>query len=240
MLPGASVKRLDGAQTKSQQICRRRGQFGIPERELVRRASRLLSGPVPGKAPQQAVPLLQDAPIARKCPKVGATRLANGHVQVSPPRARGPRDEIHILGGEVDGRELSYGVDRAYGPIVESHHFLERALTWFAESNTDLEVMDAVAPLEHSTKTGVRRNLQVNATIPMCDFTFGRRARGARRGEHRDRLEDRGFSAGVGADGAKPCRIDRQPDPAERAEFVQLEGTQTHQEGCRKGVSGRR
>src|SRR5688500_18962335 len=98
MLPGASVKRLDGAQTKSQQICRRRGQFGIPEREFAGPASRLLGSPIPGKAPEQAVPLLQAAPITRKCPKVGATRLANGHVQVSPPRARGPRDEIHILG----------------------------------------------------------------------------------------------------------------------------------------------
>jgi hypothetical protein len=239
-LPGASVKRLDGAHAESEQICRGRGQFGIPERELARWATRLLGGPIPGKAPQQAIPLLQNASIPRKCPQIGATRLTDGHVEVSSPRARRSRDEIHILGGEVDGRELANGVDRAYRSIVESHHFLERALTWFAESHTDLEVMDAIAPLELTAKAGIWRDLQVNSTVPMRDFPFRRRARGASRGEHCDRLEDRGFSAGIGANGAKACRVDRQLDPAERAEFVQLEHTQTHQDECREGVSGRR
>jgi hypothetical protein len=114
----------------------------------------------------------------------------------------------------VDGRELTDGIDRAYRPIVKSHHFLERAQTRFAEGDTDLEVMGPVAPLELSAEPGVRRNLQIITTVPVRDFPFRRSAGRASGGEHRDGFEDSRFSAGIWADGAKPGGVNRQRDLA--------------------------
>ena len=177
VMPCAGAKRLDGADAESQQVRCRRGQFGVPERELALRATGLRCGPIPSKAAQQAVPLFQDAPIPRERPEVGATRLANGDVQVPPPGAGSSRDEIDILRGEVDGCELPDGVDRAHRPIIESNHFLERTLTSFTQRDADLELMATVTPLELAAQAGIGWNRQVNAAVPVRDLALRRRAR---------------------------------------------------------------
>jgi hypothetical protein len=240
MVPGARAKCLDSANAESQEVRGRRGQLGVPKRELLRRATGVLAGPISGKTAQQTIPLFKDAPVPGKRAQIWATRLADGDVQISPARTGSSRDKIYVLRRKVNGRELPDGVDRAHRSFVESNHLLERALTSFTESDADLDLMNTVTPLEFSPQTGIWRNRQINTAVPVRDFTLCRRARRASRGEHRDRLEDRRFSAGIGADSAKPARVDRQYELPERAELVQLEGTQTHVGYCRKGVSGRR
>jgi hypothetical protein len=58
----------------------------------------------------------------------------------------------------VDGCELSDGVDRAHGSIIESNNFLERALPSLAQSQADLDLMDSVASLECPPESSIRRN----------------------------------------------------------------------------------
>ena len=122
----------------------------------------------------------------------------------------------------MDGRELTNGIDRAHRPIVKSNDFLERALTTVAKSYADLELMDTVVSLELSPKTGIGRNRQITSAVPVRDFTLSRRSGRPSRGQHGDRLQNCRFSAGIGANCAKPSRVDWQIEPAERAEFVQL------------------
>jgi hypothetical protein len=88
----------------------------------------------------------------------------------------------------MDGRELPNGVNGAHRLIIKSHHFLERALTSFTQSHADFNVMDSVASLEFSPESSVRRDCQINAAVPMGDFTLRRCARRASRGQHGDRF----------------------------------------------------
>jgi hypothetical protein len=140
----------------------------------------------------------------------------------------------------VDHCELPNGVDGPHGLIIKSNHFLERALTSLAQSDANLDLVDSVTSLEFASETSIRGHRQINAAVPIRNFSLGRRARGASRGQHRDGLKNRRFSAGVGANGAESGRFDGVNEPAERAEFVQLEDTQTHLVYCQEGVSGRR
>src|SRR5215210_3765116 len=165
-----------------------------------------MAGPIPRKAAQQTVPLLEDAPVPRKRTEVGTTRLAYGYVQVSAARAGSPRDQTNILGRKVYGSELSNGVNRSHRLFVKSNRFLERCLSSFSQSHTNFDAVDTVASLEFSPETSVRRNHQINATFPMRDFPLRCCTRRASRGEHCDRFEDRGFSARVGANSTKPSR----------------------------------
>ena len=77
----------------------------------------------------------------------------------------------------MDGCELPHGVDRAYRPIIESNHFLERTLTSFTQRDADLELMATVTPLELAAQAGIGWNRQVNAALPVRDLPLRRRAR---------------------------------------------------------------
>ena len=149
---------MDGSHAETQHIRGRGGEFSIPEWKLAQRPFSLLRGPIPGKAAQQAVPLLEDMTISRQCPEIGSARLADGHIEISPARAGRSGDKTDILWREVDGCELSDGVHRAHGSIIESNNFLERALPSLAQSQADLDVMDSVASLECPPESSIRRN----------------------------------------------------------------------------------
>jgi hypothetical protein len=110
----------------------------------------------------------------------------------------------------VHSRELPNGVNRAHRLIIKSHHFLERALASFTQSDADFNLMDSVASLEFSPESSERGDGKINAAVPMRDFTLGRCAWGAGRCEHRDRLENRGFSGRIWTNSTKPNRVDSQ------------------------------
>jgi hypothetical protein len=83
---------------------------------------------------------------------------------------------------------LSNDIDRTRRLIIKSNQFLERALTRFTQSHADLDLVGPVASLEFSTESSVRRDCQINAAVPMGDFTLRRCARRASRGQHGDRF----------------------------------------------------
>jgi len=140
----------------------------------------------------------------------------------------------------VDGRELPNCIDGADRPIIESNEFLEWALCAVAKCNTDFELMEPVVTFELPLEPGIWRNCQISSTVPVRDLTLCRRSGRPSRSEHRYRLQDCRFSAGVGTNRAKTSWVDRQTEPAERAEFIQLQDTQAHQHCCPKCVSERR
>ena len=74
----------------------------------------------------------------------------------------------------MDSRELTNSIDRAHGPIVKSHDFLERALTTVAKCYADLELMVTVVALELSPEPGIWRNRQIVSAVPVRDLPFSR------------------------------------------------------------------